>query len=92
MEIVRRHILKRKDGVPVNLHFEPVKSISKALRVDADLFHTLMNGHFKPANPEDYYMQEIEIQYREVYENERDDESVPEDQPCHARYPVSAEG
>lgn len=69
MEIVRRHILKRIDGVPVNIHFEPVKSISKALRVDEDLFHTLMTGHYKPDNPKDFYMQEIEITYREVTED-----------------------
>jgi hypothetical protein len=69
MEVVRRHILKRVDGVPVNVRFEPVHSISRALRVDKELFDTLMNGHFKPDRPEDYYMQEIEISYKEVTED-----------------------
>lgn len=79
MEVVRRHILKRVDGVPVNVRFEPVHSISRALRVDKELFYTLMNGHFKPDRPEDYYMQEIEISYREVEPVERQDEPVSKD-------------
>jgi len=66
MEVVYKHVLKRKDGTLVNLHYEPVKSISKAQRVDEELFKTLMNGHYKPHNPDDFYMQPIRITYEEV--------------------------
>lgn len=77
MEIVQRHVLRRKDGAYMNIWFEPVKSFSRAVRLDEDGFHTLMTGRFKPDNPEDYYLQPIQITY-EVIENERDDEPVSE--------------
>lgn len=76
MEIVRRHIVKHIDGYPVNFRLEPVKSIREAFRVNEETFHIRMTGHFKPDNPEDYYMQEIEISYREVAEDEREHDGV----------------
>lgn len=70
METVRRYILKHVDGYPVNIRFERVKTIRAALRLDDDLFRQLMTGHYKPDNPDNYYMQEIEVTYREVEEHE----------------------
>lgn len=76
MEVVRRHILKRIDGVPVDIRYNPVREISRAVRLTPELFEQLMTGHFKPEDREQYYLQEIEVTYREVTEDEREHESL----------------
>lgn len=67
METVERWVLKRSDGALMNWKYEPVKNIRAAARFDGpELFEQLMNGHHKPINPSDYYIQPIKITYEEV--------------------------
>lgn len=71
MEVKRRIIMKRVDGVPVNLHYEPVKSISAAARFhDIDEYNNFINGYYRPANAEMYKPQAIQITYEELEEEE----------------------
>ena len=67
MEIVYSNIVKRWDGAMVNIRYEPVTSIRMALRFNVpEDFEVLMNGHHKPKEPSDYYLQPIKITYEEV--------------------------
>jgi hypothetical protein len=78
MEIVRRHILKHISGAMVNIRYEAVKTIRSAARLTPEEFETLMTSYHKPVNRNDYYLQEIEISYREVGEDEREHDGVRE--------------
>lgn len=70
MEIKRRYIIMRIDGVPVNLKYEPVKSLSSAARFgDLDEYNAFITGFYKPIDASQYKPQEIEIIYREVTED-----------------------
>jgi len=70
MEVKRRIIIKRTDGVPVNLHYEPVKTISAAGRFnDIEAYNTFIHGYYGPTNTELYKPQKIKI----TYEEEEDD-------------------
>lgn len=71
--------MKHVDGYPVNIKYEPVKTIRAAARLSDEDFERLMTSYHKPLDRSQYYLQEIEISYREVDQSERDDESVPED-------------
>lgn len=70
METKRRIIIKRIDGVPVNLKFEPVKSLSAAARFnDIDEYNDFINGYYRPSNADMYKPHKIRI----TYEEEEDD-------------------
>ena len=76
MEVIRRHIVKHIDGYPVNIRYEPVKSIHYALKLTPDEFERLMTSYHKPEDRTQYYLQPIETIHREVNENEREHESL----------------
>ena len=64
METKQRIIITRVDGVPVNLRFEPVKSLSQAARFhDIDEYESFMNGYYKPDKPELYKPGKLRITY-----------------------------
>jgi hypothetical protein len=69
MEVIRRHILKRIDGARVDAWYQPVRDIRKAFRLTPDEFEGLMTGHHRPPDRTQYYLQEIEVTYREVTDN-----------------------
>lgn len=72
METKRRVILKRRDGMFMNLFFEPVRTVSQAARFnDLESFHSFLHGVYAPSDPSLYYPQMIEITYREVDDLER---------------------
>lgn len=65
--IVKRH----SDGAMVNVRFEPVENIKSALRFNrTEDFVNMINGHHRPSDPADYYLQPVKITYEEV-EHER---------------------
>lgn len=68
METHTSNIVKRRsDGAIVNLHLQPAKDIRSALRFSRiEDYETFIYGHYGPEDPEDYYLQPIEIFYREV--------------------------
>lgn len=67
MEVKRRIIIKRIDGVPVNARYEPVKSLSQAARFnDIDEYNAFITGFYKPTDATQFFPQEIEISYREI--------------------------
>lgn len=71
METVHAYAVRHKDGAYVNIRWEPVKSIKYALRAgNPEDLNTILNGHYKPEHPEDYYLQPIEISYKEVETDE----------------------
>lgn len=66
-ETKTRIIMKRVDGVPVNLHYEPVRSLSAAARFnDIDEYNAFINGYYKPSDDSMYKPQTIRITYEEV--------------------------
>ncbi|RCW44253.1 hypothetical protein [Paenibacillus prosopidis] len=67
METYMSYVVKHKDGYMVNVHFKSVESIKFALRFNhVEDFKNFMIGHYKPENPEDYYLQPIKTTYEEV--------------------------
>jgi len=63
-EVKHRIIVVRTDGVPVNLHYEPVKTISAAARFnDMEGYETFMTGHFKPPDRSIYEPKRLRITY-----------------------------
>ncbi|WP_221469330.1 hypothetical protein [Cohnella nanjingensis] len=91
-EVKQAFIIMRIDGVPVNVRYEPASSVSAAARfyTIAD-YETFINGFYKPPDVAMYKPVKVTITY-EVNEDERDAESLPEDQRCHEGHPVPAEG
>jgi len=70
MEVKRRIIMKRIDGVPVNLHYSPVESLSAAARFkNIEEYNNFINGYYKPSDASQYKPQKIRI----TYEEEEDD-------------------
>ena len=66
MEIVQSYAVRRKDGAYVNIHWEPVKSVVYALRDRSpEALNSILHGHYRPSNPQDYYLQPITITYQE---------------------------
>lgn len=62
--------MKRRDGVPVNIKYEPAKSLSQAARFrDMDEYTAFITGYYKPPDASLYMPQWIEISYMEVEEN-----------------------
>jgi hypothetical protein len=71
MENVTKVIVKRIDGVYVDLHYQPVKSLRTAARFNTiEEYNTFLTGHFAPKNPDDYKPQLISITYQELIEDE----------------------
>lgn len=67
MEIYNHIIIKRVDGVPVNLHYEPVKSLRSAGRWNTiEDYEAFISGYYKPADAALYRPQLIKITYEEV--------------------------
>ena len=67
MEVKRRIIIKHIDGTPVNLRYEPVKSLSAAARFPTiEDYNAFITGYYKPVDASKYKPQVIEITYREV--------------------------
>lgn len=68
METHFSNIVKRRsDGAMVTVRLEIAKDIKSALRFNhVEDYETFINGHHGPDDPSDYYLQKIEIQYREV--------------------------
>lgn len=61
-----RVILKRIDGVPVNIRYEPVKSLSQAVRFhNLDEVTAFLTGYYKPTDASLYKPQYIKITYEE---------------------------
>ena len=64
-----RVVIRRTDGVYVNLKYEPVKDLSRAARfMDIDEYEHFINGYYKPPDKSMYKPQKIRIQYEEVME------------------------
>jgi hypothetical protein len=77
MESKVRVVIRRTDGVYVNLKFEPVKNLSGAARFyDIDEYEHFMQGHYKPPDASLYKPQRIKITYEEVNED-GDHEAAP---------------
>lgn len=71
METYNSFLVKHIDGYMVNIRYEPVKTIRSALRFNTvEEFQVFINGHYKPDKPEEYSLYPIEIQYKEVTEDE----------------------
>lgn len=71
MENVTKVIVKRSDGVYVDLHYRPVASLRTAARFNTmEDYNTFLTGHFAPKNPEDYKPQLISITYEELSDSE----------------------
>lgn len=65
-EVKKRFVLRRIDGVYVNLRYEPVKSLSKAARfMDVEEYERFITGYYKPSDPSLYKLQAIRITYQE---------------------------
>jgi hypothetical protein len=63
--------MKHIDGHPVNLRYEPAKSLSSAARfMDIEDYRTFINGYYKPPDASKYMPQKIRITYEEVTEND----------------------
>ncbi|MFD0673958.1 hypothetical protein [Cohnella sp. GCM10027633] len=70
MEIKRRIIIKHIDGTPVNLRYEPVRSLSTAARFnDIEEYNAFITGYYKPLDATQYKPQPIKITY-EVIDDE----------------------
>ena len=71
METALRIIVKRNDGVYVNLHYEPVKTLRTAARFTCmEDYNTFLTGHYAPKNPEIYSPQFLRITYEECENDE----------------------
>lgn len=71
MEIKERIVIRRLDGIYVNLKYEPVKDLSRAARfMDVEEYEHFINGYYKPPDKSMYKPQKIRIQYEEVTEDE----------------------
>ena len=71
MEIKHRIIMKHIDGHPVNVRYEPAKSLSSAVRfMDIEEYEAFINGYYKPPDASQYMPQKIRITYEEESENE----------------------
>lgn len=69
METHISYVVKHIDGYMVNVRFQSVESIRFALRFNhVEDFNNFMIGHYKPDNPEKYYLQPIKTTYEEVTE------------------------
>jgi hypothetical protein len=69
MEIKERIVIRRTDGVYVNLKYEPVKDLSRATRfVDIEEYNNFITGYYKPPDASQYKPQTIRITYEEVNE------------------------
>lgn len=67
METKTRIIMKRIDGVPVNLRYEPVKSLAAAARFhDVEEYDAFISGYYGPPDMALYKPQPIRITYEEV--------------------------
>lgn len=67
MEEYQHIIIKRLDGVPVNLRFETVQILRRAARFnDMDGYEAFMQGYYKPTDAALYRPQLIKISYEEV--------------------------
>lgn len=67
-----RVVIRRTDGVYVNIKYEPVKDLSRAARfMDIEDYETFINGYYKPPDASQYMAQKIKITYEEVTEDER---------------------
>lgn len=74
METKIRYALRRIDGAYCNLHYEPVKDLTRAARwTDIDSFEQFIKGYYKPPDASIYYPQMIEITYRELENDEREE-------------------
>ena len=62
---VIRYFLLRNDGKPVNIRYEPVKTLNQVAKwgtyEEADYF--LREGYYKSFNPNDYSIQTMTIKY-----------------------------
>jgi hypothetical protein len=71
MESKIRIALRRTDGAYVNLHYEPVKSLSRAARfTDIEEYRAFLSGYYKPPDAALYVPQFFKITYEEVSEDE----------------------
>lgn len=72
METHFSNIVKRRsDGAMITLRLEIAKDIRSAVRFNHVVdYQTFINGSYGPDDPLDYYLQPIEISYREVNKDE----------------------
>jgi hypothetical protein len=76
METKRRIIIQRIDGEFVNLHFQPVKTISAAARFNnIDEYDQFMNGFYGPHDPSLYRPATLKITYELESEDDVNTES-----------------
>ena len=65
-----RVVMRRTDGVYVNIKYEPVEDLSRAARfMDMEEYEHFINGYYKPPDKSMYMPQKIRIQYEEVKED-----------------------
>jgi hypothetical protein len=70
MEVYNHIIIKRSDGVPVNLHYEPVQKLRRAARFNAiEDYERFITGYYKPPDAALYKPQLIRITYEELDAN-----------------------
>lgn len=65
-EVKHRIILMRTDGTPLNIKYEPVKSLSAAARFTGiEDFNDFITGYYKPPDASLYMPRKIRITYEE---------------------------
>lgn len=66
METHKAYAVRHKSGVYVNIRWEPVEGIRQSFRRSKkeDLL-TVLHGHYKPNNVDDFTIQPIKVTYQE---------------------------